>query len=104
MTFLTPGISTEDEFSDLIVNKDKETVRESAEPPAGPGGERSVFSLVSQITLFLCWNCPWSQLYSLLKRVHAQRHIHARTVGQERCQSCFLKQAKDQNLVPVRSN
>lgn len=59
MTFRTPRISAKDEFSDLIVNKDKETVRESAEPPAGPDGERSVFSLklsISQITHFLCWN------------------------------------------------
>lgn len=60
MTFLTPGISAKDEFSDFIVNKDKETVWESAEPPAGPEGERSVFSLLlsikSQIRHAMCRN------------------------------------------------
>lgn len=36
---LTSGAPAEDEFSDLVVNKDDETVRESAEPPGGPGNE-----------------------------------------------------------------
>lgn len=107
MAFLTPGISTKDEFPDLIVNKDKETVRERAEPPAGPDGARPAFSLkasISQIPHLLCWNYSWRQLHDLLQRVHAQRNVHAGTVGQERCQSCFLKQAEDQNFVPVRNN
>lgn len=33
----TSRVPAKDEFSDLIVNKDEETVRECAEPPAGPG-------------------------------------------------------------------
>lgn len=60
MTFLTPGISAKDEFSNFIVNKDKETVRESAEPPTGSEGERSILSLMlsitSQIRQVMCWN------------------------------------------------
>lgn len=41
----TAGVSAKDEFSDLIINKDEETVRESAEPPAGPGREKDQYSL-----------------------------------------------------------
>lgn len=41
----TSGVSAEDEFSDLIINKDEETVRESAEPPAGPEREKDQYSL-----------------------------------------------------------
>lgn len=41
MIFLTSRISTKDEFSDLIINKDEEAVGESAEPPAGPDRERA---------------------------------------------------------------
>lgn len=40
MCYLTSGVSAKDEFSDLIVNKDEETVRERTEPPAGPERER----------------------------------------------------------------
>lgn len=38
--YLTSGVSAKDEFSDLIVNKDEETVRERTEPPAGPEREQ----------------------------------------------------------------
>lgn len=37
---LTSRVSAKDEFSDLIVNKDEETVRERTEPPTGPERER----------------------------------------------------------------
>lgn len=37
---LTSGVSAQDEFSDLIVNKDEETVWERTEPPTGPVRER----------------------------------------------------------------
>lgn len=33
----TSRVPAKDEFSDLIVDKDEETVRERAEPPARPG-------------------------------------------------------------------
>lgn len=36
----TSRVSAKDEFSDLIVNKDEETVRERTEPPTGPERER----------------------------------------------------------------
>lgn len=36
---LTSGVSAKDEFSDLVVNKDEEAVRERTEPPAGPEAE-----------------------------------------------------------------
>ncbi len=36
----TSRVTAKDEFSDLIVNKNKETVRERTEPPAGPEGEQ----------------------------------------------------------------
>lgn len=38
----------------------------------------------------------------LLERVHPQRHVHPGAVGQEGSQSRFLKQAKDQDLIPAR--
>lgn len=37
----TSGAPAKDEFSDLVVNKDDETVRECAQPPGGPGNERT---------------------------------------------------------------
>lgn len=40
MRDLTSWVSAEDEFSDFIVNKDKETVRERNEPPTGPEREQ----------------------------------------------------------------
>lgn len=36
----------------------------------------------------------------LLKRVHPEGHIHARTVGEEGSQGSLLKQSKDQDFVP----
>lgn len=33
----TSRVPAKDEFPDLIVDEDEETVREGAEPPAGPG-------------------------------------------------------------------
>lgn len=45
------GVSAQDEFADLIVNKDEETVRERTKPPAG------------------------------LEGVHPESHIHAWGVG-----------------------
>lgn len=33
----TSRVPTKDEFPDLVVNEDEETVRERAEPPARPG-------------------------------------------------------------------
>ena len=40
MWYLTSWVSAKDEFSDLIVNKDEETVRERTEPPTGPEREQ----------------------------------------------------------------
>lgn len=40
MCDLTSRVSAKDEFSDFIVNKDKETVRERTEPPTGPEREQ----------------------------------------------------------------
>lgn len=37
-----------------------------------------------------------------LERVHPEGHIHARAVWQECSESCFFKQPKDQNLIPVK--
>lgn len=39
---LTSWVSAKDEFSDFIVNKDKETVWERTEPPTGPEKEQGV--------------------------------------------------------------
>lgn len=41
-------------------------------------------------------------MQSILQGVHAQGNVHSRAVGEEGSQSCFNKQAKDQNPVPVR--
>ncbi len=37
-----------------------------------------------------------------LERVHPEGHVHARAVWEERSESCFFKQPKDQNLIPVK--
>ena len=42
---LTPGVPAQDEFADLIVDEDEETVGEGTEPPAGPaerGGQEGL--------------------------------------------------------------
>lgn len=44
---------------------------------------------------------PVWRRYSL-ERVHPQGHVHAGAVGQQSSQSRFLKQPKDQNLIPAR--
>ena len=33
---LTPGVPAQDEFANLIIDEDEETVGEGTEPPAGP--------------------------------------------------------------------
>ncbi len=42
-------------------------------------------------------------MQSVLQGVHAQSDVHSRAVGEEGSQSCFNKQAKDQDPVPVES-
>lgn len=44
---LTTRISPQDQLSDLIVDEDKETVGEGAEPPGDPEGNKSVRSIRS---------------------------------------------------------
>lgn len=66
----TPGVPAQDEFANLIIDEDEETVGEGTEPPAG------------------------------LERVHAKGHIHAWAVGQEGSEGRFLKESEDQDLIP----
>lgn len=44
---LTTRISPQDQLPDLIVDEDKETIGEGAEPPSDPEGNRSVRSIRS---------------------------------------------------------
>lgn len=38
----------------------------------------------------------------LLERIHSQSNVHAWAVGQESCQSSFLKQTKDEDFVSMK--
>lgn len=64
-------------------------------PALGPG--RAAGRSQSHLPAAAAQPCPWHSL----EWVHAQRHAHARAVGQEGGQRCLLQQPEDQDLVPA---
>lgn len=38
----------------------------------------------------------------LPERIHSDSQVHTRAVGQERCQSSFLKKGKDEDFVSMK--
>ena len=60
----TPGVPAQDEFANLIIDEDEETVGEGTEPP------------------------------SRFEGIHPKGCTHPRAVGQESSKSCLFKEAK----------
>lgn len=108
---LTPRVPSQDELPDLIIDEDEEAVGEGAEPPGDPAPNRNrecvggasgwgqrTGSEDQKREPSGVWEGPHS-----LERVHAERHAHARAVGQEGRQRRLLQQPENQDLVPGKA-
>lgn len=108
---LTPRVPSQDELPDLIIDEDEEAVGEGAEPPGDPapnrnrervGGAAGWGQRTGSEDQKLEPSGAWEGTHSL-ERVHAERHAHARAVGQEGRQRRLLQQPENQNLVPGKA-